>query len=112
MEEIITTDFWEDLYAGAKNWIINELPGLIFVFIVILIALRVSSFILKKLKKTLIHRADKKNKHDLAEAEKRINTLIGILNGSISIFLWTIFIMIALNKVGVEIGPILASAGI
>lgn len=112
MEEIITTDFWEDLYAGAKNWIINELPGLIIVFIVILIALRVSSFILKKLKKTLIHRADKKNKHDLAEAEKRINTLIGILNGSISIFLWTIFIMIALNKVGVEIGPILASAGI
>lgn len=112
MEEIITTDFWEELFSNGKNWIITELPGLIIIFIVIMIALRFSNFILRKLKKTLIHRADKKDKQDLAEAEKRINTLVGIISGGISVFLWTIFIMIALNKVGVEIGPILASAGI
>lgn len=112
MEEIITTDFWEELFSNGKNWIITELPGLIIIFIVIMIALRFSHFILRKLKKTLIHRADKKDKQDLAEAEKRINTLVGIISGGISVFLWTIFIMIALNKVGVEIGPILASAGI
>lgn len=112
MEEIITTDFWEDLYINGKEWLITELPGLIIIFIVIMIALRASTFILKKLKKTLIHRADKKDKQDLAEAEKRITTLIGIISGGISVFLWTIFLMIALNKLGVEIGPILASAGI
>lgn len=112
MEEIINTEFWEDFYATGKQWLITELPGLIVILIVILIALRISAFILKKLRKTLIHRADKKDKHDLAEAEKRINTLISIIGGSVTIFLWTIFIMIALNKFGVEIGPILASAGI
>jgi moderate conductance mechanosensitive channel len=112
MEEIITTDFWKDLYATGQNWIINELPGLIIIILVLLIASRIISFVLNKLKRTLIHRAEKNEKENLPEIEKRIKTLIGIVRGIASIMLWSIFIMIALKKFGVEIAPILASAGI
>jgi moderate conductance mechanosensitive channel len=112
MEEIISTDFWEEVWLTGQEWVINELPGLIIIIIVLLIASRFLRFVLNKLKNTLINRADKNEKHDILEAEKRIKTLIGIVGGVISIFLWTVFIMIALKKFGVEIAPILASAGI
>ena len=112
MEEIITTDFWEELFLSAQSWIITELPGLIIIVIVLMVALKFSRFILGKLKSTMIHRAEKGDKSSIGEAEKRITTLIGIIGGAISIFLWAVFIMIALNKFGIEIAPILASAGI
>jgi len=112
MEEIITTDFWKDLFETGQDWIITELPGLIIIIIVLLIASRIISFVLNKLKRTLIHRAEKNEKENLPEIEKRITTLIGIVRGVASIMLWSVFIMIALKKFGVEIAPILASAGI
>ena len=112
MEEVISSDFWEELFINARTWLITELPGLIIITIILLIALRFSAFILKKLKNSLIHRAEKTEKRDIVEAEKRITTLISIIGGTISIFLWVVFLMIALNKFGVEIAPILASAGI
>ncbi len=112
MEEVITSDFWKDLYASGQKWVITELPGLIIIIIVLFVAFRIISFILNKLKKTLIHRAEKNEKENLPEIEKRIKTLIGIVSGIASIILWSVFIMIALKKFGVEIAPILASAGI
>jgi moderate conductance mechanosensitive channel len=112
MEEIVTTDFWKDLFDTGQNWIITELPGLIIIIIVLLIASRILSFVLNKTKRTLIHRAEKNEKENLPEIEKRIKTLIGIVRGAVSIILWSVFIMIALKKFGVEIAPILASAGI
>lgn len=112
MEEIVTTDFWTELFVKAQQWIITELPGLIIIIILLLVAARVINFIIAKLRQTLIHRAEKSEKENLPEVEKRIKTLMGIVSGIVSIFLWSVFIMIALNKFGVEIAPILASAGI
>jgi moderate conductance mechanosensitive channel len=112
MKDLITTDFWEELLANAQHWIITELPGLLIIIIVLIIASRALKYGLNRLKKTLIYRADKSDKGDVFEVEKRIKTLIGILMGVVSIFLWAVFIMIALKKFGVEIAPILASAGI
>lgn len=60
----------------------------------------------------MIARAGRAKDKDAGEVEKRINTLIGIIRGLVKIVLWTIFLMIALKKFGVDIGPILASVGI
>jgi small conductance mechanosensitive channel len=46
------------------------------------------------------------------EATKRINTLLGILKGLGKIIIWSVFIMIFLKKIGIDIAPILAGAGI
>ncbi len=112
MEEFITTDFWEELWTNGQEWVITELPGLLIIILVLIILSRFLKFALKKLKNTLINRAEKKEKDTLFETQKRITTLIGIIGGVVSIFIWAVFIMIALNKFGVEIAPILASAGI
>ena len=112
MENLFTAEFWEKLIGSAREWIITELPGLIILILVFIILGRIVAFSLKKFKKSLIHRAGKNEKKDPAEVEKRINTLIGILAGITSVVLWTVFLMIALKKFGVDIGPILASAGI
>lgn len=112
MEKLFSSEFWETLLSGAREWIVAELPGLVIIIIVLLVISRIVAFSLKKFKKSLVTRAGKDEKKDAAEVEKRINTLVGILAGVVSIVLWTIFIMIALKKFGVDIGPILASAGI
>ncbi|MFW5774369.1 MAG: mechanosensitive ion channel family protein [Tangfeifania sp.] len=112
MEKLFSAEFWETLLSGAREWIVAELPGLLIIIIVLLVISRIVAFSLNKFKKSLVARAGKNEKKDAAEVEKRINTLINILAGIVTIVLWTIFIMIALKKFGVDIGPILASAGI
>lgn len=112
MEKLFTSEFWEILLSGARNWIVGELPGLLIIIVVMLIIFRVFSYSLKKVKNSMIARAGKAKDKDANEVEKRINTLIGIIRGLVKIVLWTIFLMIAMKKFGVDIGPILASVGI
>ncbi len=64
------------------------------------------------MKKLAINKAHKAENIDNNEAEKRINTLTGIIYGIGRIFLWVIFLLILLGKFNINIAPILASAGI
>jgi small conductance mechanosensitive channel len=112
MEKLFSNEFWETLLSGAREWIVTELPGLLIIIVVMFILFRAFSFTLKKVKLKMITRAGKAKDKDAGEVEKRINTLVDILKGIVKIVLWTIFIMIALKKFGVDIGPILASVGI
>jgi len=112
MEEVINTTFFNDLTENLKSWVINQMPGLLIAVAATFVLLRIIRFSIGKLKKTLIRRATEKEGVDKEEAGKRINTLMGIVYGTARVIILTVFIMIVLVKVGVEIGPILASAGI
>lgn len=112
MEKLFTTEFWDTVITNLQEWVISELPGIIITVLLLMVLFRVVSYALKRLKRTLIDRAQKSEKGDAFEIEKRINTLVGIVKGAIKIVLWVIFLMIILKKFGVDIGPILASAGI
>ena len=112
MEKLFTNEFWDTLLKDLQGWIINELPGLIIIIIVLFVLSRFFAFSLKRMKQSLIRKAKKSDKRDVSEVEKRINTLVGILSGSIKIILWSVLFMIVLKKFGVDIGPLLASAGI
>jgi small conductance mechanosensitive channel len=112
MENLFTNEFWETVILNLQEWVINELPGVLIIILVLIVVLRLVSFSLKRLKKTLVSRSQKSEKGDAAEVEKRINTLVGIIKGVVKIVLWVIALMILLKKFGVDIGPILASAGI
>ena len=112
MEDLLTTDFWTKLLSSATDWAIKELPGIIIMVIALIIILRVARFSISRLKKTLIRKAEKNETVDNAEAEKRIDTLVGILLGVMRIVLYTVFIIMLLGKFGIDIGPLLASAGI
>lgn len=110
MKEIFTGDFWIRIYSALESWIISELPSLIVFIIIIFIALRVVRFILNRLRKRLVKRAGKSDSPD--ESEKRIHTLMNILHSILKIVLWLVFLITILGKFGIDIAPILASAGI
>ncbi len=112
MDKLITPEFWTGFINSAQKWLITELPGILILLLVIFVSFRFLSFLIKKLNKTLISRAEKDEDTDAIETSKRINTLMGIVHLAAKIFLWTILIVILLKKFGIDIGPILASAGI
>lgn len=109
MEQLITQDFWTEIYEKALTWIITELPSLLIFFIIVLILLRVINAGLTRLGKLILRRSEE---HNDKESEKRIHTLMGIVKGVVKIVIWTVFFMTLLKKIGTDIGPLIASAGI
>jgi small-conductance mechanosensitive channel len=112
MEQFLESTFWTELFKNGQNWLINELPGLLIALVLFFLIFKIVGFSIKKLKKTLLNRADKNDKVDKVEAGKRIHTLISIIHSLIKVILWVMFVMIILQKFGVNIAPILAGAGI
>jgi len=112
MEQIFESNFWTELFKNGQNWLINELPGLLIALVLFFLAFKIIGFSLKKLKGTLLNRSAKNDTLDSVEAEKRIITLTSIIHSLIKIILWVIFVMIILQKFGINIAPILAGAGI
>lgn len=109
MENLISPDFWTGVYEQALNWIITELPAIVILLILVLILMKILRAGLNRLGKIILKRSQEQEDK---EAEKRVNTLIGILKGVVRIVIWTVFLMIVLKKIGTDIGPIIASAGI
>jgi len=95
---------------NSYQWIMNN--GLSIVGILI------GAFILrivlsKVIEKTVRRAIGQTGQHLSKEAEeKRENTLIKILNGTLKVVVWIFAVMMILSNVGVEIGPLLAAAGI
>ena len=112
MKEFFTIDFWETFTSSLAGWIITELPAIIILVVLLIIALKVSSFTLRKLKKALAHKTVHQTDEPNLEGEKRLNTLMGIVKKGVAIIIWTMFIMIFLKKINIDIAPILAGAGI
>ena len=45
-------------------------------------------------------------------AVRRQKTLVGIFNGALRVFVWLVVVMMVLSELGLDIGPILAGAGL
>jgi moderate conductance mechanosensitive channel len=112
MEKYMDTNFWTDLLSDVVKWLIYDLPVILVIFFVLLIMLRVNRLLFRRLNKLLVSRARKYHDEESNESEKRINTLTGILKGLGRIFIWMIFGMIILRRLGLDIAPLLAGAGI
>ncbi|MBS3819925.1 mechanosensitive ion channel family protein [bacterium] len=106
------TSFMNNLWSSLSEWIINELPGILILVVATLIVLKFYKSFIKQLRKTIINRQQKKQDVDAQEAEKRVETLMNILRSIGRILILVIFVMILLKKLGVDIGPMLAGAGI
>jgi len=109
MKGTISSEYFSDFLDRIINWSITELPQLLIFFLIIIILLRIFNVALRRVAKVALRRSSKKKGK---ESEKRINTLIGILRGIFRVTIWAIFFITFLKKVGIDIGPILASAGI
>lgn len=103
--------FWSDLWHSFLKWAITDLPAIVLLVLVLIGLLKLLGFIVKRIKKATIERLHRTQPDD-EEGEKRINTIAEITLGIGRIFLWTIFILMILEKISINVGPILASAGI
>ena len=66
---------------------------------------------LQRIRKRLVKKSEQAGE-PLSESEKRIDTLIRLVRQGSYLVLWIIFGLIILKEIGLEIGPLLASAGI
>jgi moderate conductance mechanosensitive channel len=112
MDNFFLSDFWKSFYDKAIDWLIHELPSILVLIVLFIISFWLLRVIMRKIKKIIIRRAKHDESIDYGESEKRINTLMNIFRSLIKIIIWAIFLMILLSKFGINIGPILASAGI
>lgn len=111
-QELLNQDFWTGLFQNIISWFINQLPSLVMIIVLLFVSLKLLMLVIRRLKKISIYHATKSEKIDTLEAEKRISTLMSILKGLGKIIIWSVFLMIFLKKIGVDIAPILAGAGI
>jgi len=112
MNELISIEYWEKILSGIVEWLVNVLPSLVLLFVLTFVALKVFRFLIKRLSNFILNRAYKNATIDYVEAEKRIKTLMGILLGIGKILIWATAIMVLMNKLNIDIKPILAGAGI
>ena len=112
LQQLFSQQFWTDILHQIISWFINQLPSLVLLIVLLFISLKLLKLIIRRLKKIFIYHATKSEKIDTLEAEKRISTLMSILKGLGKIIIWSVFLMIFLKKLGVDIAPILAGAGI
>ncbi len=110
--DILAPQFWRDLLTMILKWLIYELPVVVIITLVFVLAKRLLSFSFKKINLVARNRVESDNSLDASEAVKRVDTITGILHGVLDILLWSIFVLIILSKFNINIAPILASAGI
>ncbi len=94
---------WEEVILGALR--------VLLVLVVFWIAMSLVKMGLRRLEENLVRRG--KETGDVPnEAEKRAETLVRLLRQAVLIMLWVVAGLVVLRQFGVEIGPILASAGV
>jgi small conductance mechanosensitive channel len=102
----------EYLFSGISlNLIIHTAFRILIVLILAWIGMKLIVKALRRLEKNLINKSQADGEPP-SESEKRIETIIRLLRQGSLIAVWITAGIIILKELGVEIGPIIASAGI
>jgi small conductance mechanosensitive channel len=109
--KIFSEEFYATLFEKVSGWVVETVPALLLIIVVFLVVLWVMKIVLRRLRKFILSHVHSDTESNL-EKEKRTTTLLGIARGVIQLSMWTIFILIFLKHLGMDIGPILAGAGI
>ena len=109
IDKFNSASFWQDLLDGFVLWLVNILPTLILILLLYFISRWIFRFTIAKVQLRLQTKYEKETN---LEKGKRITTLIGILKGVVNIVLTTIFLLVFLKELGIDIAPLLAGAGL
>lgn len=103
LEKIIERVNWEDLMFSALR--------VLLVLVLFWIVLLVVKTLLRRLEHRLIQRGREEGEVP-TESAKRAETLVRLLRQGVIIVLWVVALLVVLREMGMDIGPILASAGV
>lgn len=97
---------FQNILQVLKEWFLSSGLKIILIFIAAKLIVRFGKKFIERTIRRVVN-------HDDPESEKkREDTLIRILNGVLSVIIWMIAVMMILPEFGINIGPILAGAGI
>lgn len=90
----------------AKTWLMTTGIKIFLVIIIALIVMKVVRVVSSRLSVLFL-----KKKED-EESKKRAHTLSSVIRNLLNVVVWVIALMTILGQLGIEIGPLLAAAGI
>lgn len=113
MENIIDKNFLIKAINQLKEWSFENIPSILLIILLAFIGLLLFKKSLKTIKSTFLRKYRKEeDASQLKEAEKRIDTLLGIIKITVKVAVWIIVALTILNKIGLNIAPLLAGVGI
>lgn len=96
----------EEYMSNLGEWVIGTGLRIVLIGFLTIIAMKVASLVADRLFAFLTKSSDK------IEAKKRADTLKSIVLNTLKILIFAISLMMILKELGIEIGPILAAAGV
>jgi len=84
---------------------------ILFILVAIWTASAILKLLMRRLNLSLTRSAESADQHD-TESAKRVDTLVRLLCQILHIIIWVVGLLIILKELGIDIAPILASAGI
>jgi small conductance mechanosensitive channel len=112
MDKWLSPEFWQNIISQTVAWIITTLPSLLVILILAFILLKGTNIFLRRMKPIMLKHMESGTDLDTGEIEKRLDTLLGIVRSIIKIIAWAMIAMLFLRKLGLDIAPIIAGAGI
>lgn len=92
--------------VDVKQWVFKTGPSVILVIVLTLAALKVAGILSRRVFTAIAARAKD------VEAQKRADTLGSVVKYILSVVIMVVAFMMLLKELGIDIGPILAAAGI
>lgn len=102
-----------DQYIQSISWesIIFSSVRILLILFILLAVLKVVKLWLRRLERYLIEKGQ--HQGDVpSEAAKRAETLVRLVRQGVIIMLWVVTLLVILREIGMDIAPILASAGV
>lgn len=109
---LLTVSFWTDLAQEVVTWSIQSLPPILLILVIALVASRVIRRLLNRTSKLIAVNLKRSGRIDPGELDKRVQTLTGILSAAVRVVLWLVITMMILRRLGIDVAPIIAGAGI
>jgi small conductance mechanosensitive channel len=95
----------------TAQWAIGALPSFLLVVLAGFVALKTTGYVLRRLERFMRDRGAREG-HVNGEASRRIETLISITGTALRAGLWCMIVLLALVQLGVNVGPLIAGAGL
>jgi small conductance mechanosensitive channel len=100
-------DNWEELLRGASAWSLAHLPKILLILVLALLVARASRRVERRFEDRIVA-----EDIETTGTAQRAATLATLMGGAITFVVWLIASLQILSELNIEIGPILASAGI
>jgi len=103
------TEILGKILSEAGPWLLSHGVKVAIILVVAYLAFRFAGVFVEK----IVRKAIVSNHFLTPEAEKkRENTIIAVFNGLVKVVIWVFVILMVVSELGVNIGPLLAGAGI